>query len=144
MPDVIPPYFYNLSNPTLPKFYYEVKSQEQLLATISCALQGLTDHENSVTDNVNINNRDIAELQQYVKDIQEGKYVDGYIDQLAAYINDNLIAFVARLAQYVFPGLYWDGECYRYSVVVPESWDFLKFQWVWVEEDRSYHIMLTY
>lgn len=144
MPTIIPPYYYNLANPTLPKFYYEVKSQEQLLATIGCALQGLSDHENAVTENVNDNNADIAELQQYVKDIQDGKYVDGYIDQLASYIDANLIALVGRLAAYVFPQLYWDGECYRYAMVIPESWDFLTFEWVWVEDDRSYHIVLSY
>lgn len=140
----IPYYFYNMTNPTLPKFYYQVKSQEQKIATLACAVEGLKDHENVLTGQVNDNTEDIEQLQGYVERIQNGEYVDGYIDQLAGYIDRNLIAFVARLAQYVFPILYWDGECYRYAVVVPQSWRFLKFSWVWVDEDRSYHIVLTY
>lgn len=140
----IPYYFYNLTNPTLPKFYYQVKSQEQMIAALACATEGLKDHGNQLTDQVNENTGDIEQLQGYVDAIQKGEYVDGYIDQLAAYIDKNLISFVARLAQYVFPILYWDGECYRYAVVVPESWNWLKFQWVWVEDDHSYHIVLTY
>lgn len=144
MPGLIPPYYYNFTNPTLPKFYYEVKSQEQLLATISCALEGLTKHENAVTDNVNVNTEDIEELQKYVEAIQNGEYVDGYIDQLAAYIDANLTDLVGRIAQYVFPSFYWDGDCWRYMVVVPTNWDWLRFRWVWDQEDGTYHIALGY
>lgn len=140
----IPPYFYNFTNPTLPKFYYQVKSQEQALATLACAVEGLKDHGNEVTGQVNENTVDIAELQGYVRAIQNGEYADGYIDQLAGYIDANLMQFVARLAMYVFPQLYWDGECYRYAMVIPQSWDFLRFMWVWDDEDRSWHIVLKY
>lgn len=86
----------------------------------------------------------LAELQKTLDEIKNGQYVYNYIDQLAGYIDANLQDFVARIAMYAFPGFYWDGYAWRYQIIVPESWTFLKFRWVWVEDDMSYHIMLTW
>lgn len=83
-------------------------------------------------------------LDALVKDVANGKYAELYIDQLAAYIDTNLVNFVARIVKYVFPSFYWDGDCWRLSLSIPTSWDWLEFRFVWVPEDFSYHITLNY
>lgn len=82
-------------------------------------------------------------LDKLVQKVANGDYAELYIDQLQAYIDRNLVNFVARLTKYVFPTFYWDGECWRFAMVVPTNWDFLRFEWSF-EDDLTWHINLYY
>ena len=135
---------WNLTNPTLPKMYWGVKSQEQLIAQLYCIIDYLQGYENDQTDVINANADAIAKLQEIADSIANGEYYDQYIDGLAKWIDENLVSFVARLTAYVFPGLNWDGSTSRIEFTVPEGWEFLNFRFVWVPEDYSYHIELAY
>lgn len=140
------PYFnpFMLANPTLPDLYMQTKSPQQLIDALYCGLDATGKYDNQQTEQINANTENIAELQDSVDKISNGEYFDKYIDGLAQYIDDNLIAFVARLTAYVFPGLYWDGDCWRLEFTIPESWAFLSFKFVWVSEDFSYHAEIEY
>lgn len=49
----IPFRFIMKANPTLPKFYWEVKSQEQLISYLCCYLEQLKDYVNTITETIN-------------------------------------------------------------------------------------------
>lgn len=135
---------WNIANPTLPKMYWGVKSQEQLIAQLYCIINYLQGYENEQTDAINSNADAIAELQKITDSIASGEYYDQYIDGLAKWIDENLINLVARLTAYVFPGLYWDGNCWRLEFTIPEGWEFLNFEFRWEDSDSSYHLYLKY
>ena len=88
----------------------------------------------------------LNEVKGLLDDVADGKYADLYLGQLEAYINNNLINYVARLAYYVFPGLDYDGgrKVWRYSLRIPASWKWLKFSWIWDEDRHVWHIGLEY
>lgn len=137
-----------LANPTMPKMYWEVKSQEQLIANLYCIMDALKDTLNDDIEQTNANTDAIEQIQKTIDSIENGEYLDKYIDGLGEYIDENLIAFVGRLAAYVFPEFYWDGSSWRFALVIPEDWTWLKFSFPFVddpdENDCSFHISLVY
>ena len=130
--------------PVIPKLYWDVYSAEERIKRICCMLDKLADYVNSMAVEINDNTTDIETINDVISAIENGEYTEQYIDGLAAYIDKNLIALVARLTAYVFPGLVYDGNAWRVSMVVPQGWDFLRFRYVWVPEDGTYHITLNY
>ena len=60
------PYFnpWMLTNPTLPKLYWEVKSPEQLIANVYCIIDAFSNQVNDITGQVNANTEKIAELEK--------------------------------------------------------------------------------
>lgn len=116
----------------------------EILNKLVLAVDGIINDANVGVDQIKQMQEQIAELDDLVHRIADGEYADLYIDQLASYIDKNLIMFVARLVKYVFPGFYWDGDCWRLEFVMPSNWDFLNFKFVWNQDDFSYHIELEY
>lgn len=131
------------NTPVVPKLYWDVYSSEQRWKEICCELQHVIDYARQLGEGANIDHAALEEIQAVLNDIQAGKYVDGYIDQLAAYIDANLQALVARMVRYVFPQFYWDGAAYRLALTVPQSWDWLKFKFNY-QADGSYTLSLQY
>lgn len=88
----------------------------------------------------------VTAIDALLKEVAEGKYADLYLDQLAAYIDNNLINFVARLAYYLFPGLMYDesGKVWRYTLTIPSSWKWLKFRYYWDAERKAWYLGLSY
>lgn len=130
--------------PVIPKMYWDVYSAEERIHRICCMLDKLTEYVNSMAVEINDNTADIETITGEISDISNGKYTPKYIDGLAKYIDANLTSFVARLTAYVFPGLVYDGKAWRVSMVVPHDWAFMRFRYVWVPEDGTYHITLNY
>lgn len=132
------------SPPVVPEIYWNVYSNEQRWKVICERLEGLISYTEKISEVVNVDSDEIISMKALLNDIRDGKYSDLYIDSLASYIDNNLVNFVARIARYAFPQLVWDGGAYRYSVVVPSSWDFLRFKWDYSAEDGTYHLTLNY
>lgn len=130
--------------PVVPDVYWDIYSNEQRLKWICCNLFKLIDYDNEQTKQINENTTDIDSMQDVIDSISNGEYTDKYIDGLAIYIDDNLINFIARIAHYMFPQLIWDGGTYRYSVVIPQTWNFLHFKWVYDDIDNTYKLTLNY
>lgn len=116
----------------------------EILNKLVLAVDGIINDANVGVDQIKQMQEQIAELDDLLHRIADGEYADLYIDQLASYIDKNLIMFVARLVKYVFPGFYWDGDCWRLEFIMPSNWDFLNFKFVWNQDDFSYHIELEY
>lgn len=120
------PYFnpWMISNPTLPKMYWEVKSPEQLVANLYCIMDALKDYVNGASDQININTDKIAELEGLFKKFQESGFDDYYAKQVTAWIASNLEFIYDKTVKQVFFGLTDDG---RFCAYVPNSWADIKF-----------------
>lgn len=120
------PYFnpWMLTNPTLPKLYWEVKSPEQLVANLYCIMDALKDYVNDASDQINANTDKIAELEDLFKKFQESGFDDYYAKQVTAWIASNLEFIYDKTVRQVFFGLTDDG---RFCAYVPDSWADIKF-----------------
>lgn len=120
------PYFnpWMISNPTLPKMYWEVKSPEQLVANLYCIMDALKDHVNGTSDQINANTAKIAELEDLFKKFQESGFDDYYARQVTAWIASNLEFIYDKTVRQIFFGLTDDG---RFCAYVPNSWADIKF-----------------
>lgn len=142
------PYFnpWMLASPTLPDIYWKVKSREQLIAQLYCIVDAIKDLDNQQTDEINEHESEITELQGIIDSIQNGEYFDKYIDGLASWIDENLQELVARQAAYCFPTFWQEPEtgAWHVAMVIPNTWDFLRFKWVFDESDHTFRIALEY
>lgn len=113
-----------ISNPTLPKMYWEVKSPEQLVANLYCIMDALKNYVNGASDQINENTDKIAELEDLFKKFQESGFDDYYAKQVTAWIASNLEFIYDKTVKQVFFGLTDDG---RFCAYVPNSWADIKF-----------------
>ena len=130
----------------LPAVYDDSLSYYELLCRISSKLNELITKDNEVGEVLGVTVEQVEQMQKLLEEIRNGKYADLYIDQLASYIDKNLAQIVARIVYYVFPCFYWDGDSWRFSMVIPSGWDWLRFSFPAVETENefTYHISLTY
>lgn len=120
------PYFnpWMLTNPTLPKLYWETKSPEQLIANVYCIINAFTNQVNDVTGQVNANSAKIAELEELFQKFMDSGFEDYYEKQLEQWINNNVQWLWETFAQMVFFGLTSDGHFCAY---IPDSWSDITF-----------------
>lgn len=110
--------------PTIPKFYWDVKSQEQRIKVMCCLIQQLIDQYGSTDNQINQNTEDIAELKELFRQFQESGFDDYYEQQVIKWIVDNIAIVYQQLAKQVFFGLTSDG---RFCAYVPDSWSDITF-----------------
>ena len=77
---------WTLTNPTLPKMYWEVKSQEQLIAQLYCIINYLQDYENQQTEAINENTESIADVPAQISEMRE--YLNSSIEYLYGLVRD--------------------------------------------------------
>lgn len=138
------PYFnpWMLTNPTLPKLYWETKSSEQLIANVYCIINAFSDQVNDVTGQVNDNTSKIEELKELFQKFMDSGFEDYYEKQLEQWINDNVKWLWETFAQMVFFGLTSDGYFCAY---VPDSWADITFDTGAVYGTSSYgRLLLKY
>jgi hypothetical protein len=135
-----------LTNPTLPKLYWEAKSPEQLIANLYCIIDAIKDPLNNTIGLSSKNAETIEEIEKVIESIENGQYYDRYIDGLAKWIDANLQQLVARQSKFVFPTFYQEPDTgvVRYALVIPRGWDHLKFDWFFDERDNTYHVRINY
>lgn len=110
--------------PTIPKFYWDVKSQEQRIKVMCCLIQQLIDQYGSTDSQIQKNADDIAELQELFRKFQESGFDEYYEQQVIQWISDNIAILYQQLAKQVFFGLTSDGHFCAY---VPDSWSDITF-----------------
>ena len=110
--------------PTIPKFYWDVKSQEQRIKVMCCLIQQLIDQYGSTDSQIQKNTDAIEELQELFTLFQESGFDDYYEQQVIKWINDNIAIVYQQLAKQVFFGLTSDGHFCAY---VPDSWSDITF-----------------
>lgn len=110
--------------PTIPKFYWDVDSQEQGIKQICRVVQKLCAYADQICDQTNLNTQDIAELKSLFKKFMESGFDDYYEKQLEQWFLDNTWKIYDRVAKQVYFGLTSDGYFCAY---VPDSWSEIEF-----------------
>ena len=110
--------------PTIPKLYWNVKSQEQRILRICDLLDKLICYSDYLGDNVNLNRKDIEALKAEFLEFKEHGFDDYYLEQIEKWVNDNLETLYHLLVKQVYFGLTLDG---RFIAYMPESWDDIIF-----------------
>lgn len=110
--------------PTIPKFYWDVKSQEQRIKVMCCLIQQLIDGlEKNDSEDAELAER-VAALEELFRQFQESGFDDYYEQQVIKWIGDNIEIVYQQLAKQVFFGLTSDGHFCAY---VPDSWRDITF-----------------
>lgn len=121
----IPP-FWGFSNftPTIPKLYWDVKSQEQRILNLFDLLDKVVDYCNQMGLQINVNKADIDQLRKDFEELKDGKFWDYYEQQITAWVEANMPEIMAKAAKMVYFGLTDDGYFCAY---IPDSWADLTF-----------------
>ena len=110
--------------PSIPKFYWDVDSQEQGIKQLCKTVCMLIDYLNQVADQVNIDTDAIAELKALFQKFQESGFDDYYRAQIEQWVKDNMENIIRDSIKMVFFGLTDDGYFCAY---IPDSWSDLTF-----------------
>lgn len=112
------------STPTIPKFYWDVKSQEQRIKIMCYLIQGLVDNYASTDSQISKNAEDIKELQDRFERFVEHGFDEYYEKQVIDWISQHINLLYQQFARQVFFGLTSDGHFCAY---VPDSWAEVSF-----------------
>lgn len=110
--------------PSIPKFYWDVDSQEQGIKNLCITIEKTIEFLNQVADQVNIDTAAITELQEQFKKFMESGFDDYYREQIERWFNENAFNIYKLTAKQVFFGLTEDGYFCAY---VPDSWKEITF-----------------
>ena len=111
-------------SPTIPKLYWDVRSQEQRILRICDLLDKLICYSDYIGEKVNVNKEDIEWLKAEFEKFKESGFEDYYLEQIEKWVNDNLETLYKLLVKQVYFGLTLDGHFVAY---IPESWDDIVF-----------------
>ncbi len=110
--------------PTIPKMYWNVKSQEQRILRLSDLLDRLICYADYLGDNVDFNREEILAIQAEFEEFKAHGFDDYYLEQIEQWVNDNLEELYRLLVKQVYFGLTLEG---RFVAYIPESWDDIVF-----------------
>ena len=110
--------------PTVPKMYWDVKSQEQRIKGICEMVHKIICYADMLGEKININRADIDELQEQLEKFIESGFDDYYADMLEKWIDEHMPDIISRAIKMVFFGLTLDGYFVAY---IPDSWDGIVF-----------------
>lgn len=140
------PYFTGFSayTPSVPKLYWNVKSQEQRILELCKQLHKLICYIDCVADHVNINHDDIEELEEQFEKFIESGFDDYYRESINAWIADHMPEIIGKYINTVFFGLTLDGYFVAY---IPDGsgWDDIIFDTGAVYDSDTYgRLILSY
>ena len=120
---------------SIPKMYWDVKSQEQRILTICKQLHKLICYADMLSDKINIDHADILELQRLFEQFQESGFDDYYAAQVEKWIDEHLKFIYDHTIKQIYFGLTLDGFFCAY---IPESWDDIVFDTIMNYADPNY------
>ena len=109
---------------SIPKMYFDVKSQEQRIHRICELLNKLICYAGYLGDKGNEFAEELENLANEFEKFKESGFEDYYLDQIEKWVNDNLETLYHMLVKQVYFGLTDDGYFIAY---IPESWDDILF-----------------
>lgn len=120
------PYFagFTAFTPEVPKIYWDVKSQEQRYFTLCKELHKLICYADSVTDQVNVNTKAIAEIKEELEKFLDSGFDDYYEEQVQEWIAENLTYIFNVVAKQVYFGINEQGYFVAY---IPSGWNDIIF-----------------
>lgn len=121
---IAPFWGFSAFTPTIPKLYWNVKSQEQRILNLFDLLNKLICYAENMGAQVNINTEDIQKLKDELQKLEDGGLIEIYEQQILDWINDNMERLIKQAVQFVYFGLTDDGYFCAY---IPESWSEITF-----------------
>lgn len=121
----IPPFWgFSAFTPTIPKLYWNVKSQEQRILNLFDLLNKLVCYCDNMGLQIDVNAQDIADLQKAMQELKDGGLLDYYEQQIYQWIQDNMEALISASIKFVYFGLTDDGYFCAY---IPDAWSDIVF-----------------
>lgn len=121
----IPPFSgFTEFTPTIPKLYWNVKSQEQRILNLFDLLNKLICYADYLGIQIDVNAKDIEALHADFEKFKSGEMLDYYEQQINAWIDVNMPAIISRTVKMVYFGLNDDGHFVAY---IPETWADITF-----------------
>lgn len=121
----IPPFWgFSAFTPTIPKLYWNVKSQEQRILNLFDLLNKLVCYAEQMGIQLNVSQDELEKLKDEFEQFKDSGFEDYYEKQLAQWMNENAATLFQLLAKMVFFGLTDDGY---FCIYVPESWSDITF-----------------
>ena len=121
----IPPFWgFSAFTPTIPKLYWDVKSQEQRILNLFDLLNKLVCYAEQMGIQLNVSQDELDKLKDEFEQFKDSGFEDYYEKQLAQWMNENAATLFQLLAKMVFFGLTDDGY---FCIYVPESWSDITF-----------------
>ena len=115
---------------TIPKMYWDVKSQEQRIHRICENLHKLACYADLLSSRLNIDREDLDLLISQFEEFKEHGFDDYYLEQVEKWIEDNLATVMQLLIRQVYFGLTDDtysGGAGYFVAYIPESWNDIVF-----------------
>lgn len=121
---IVPFWGYSAFTPTIPKLYWDVKSQEQRILNLFDLLNKLVCYANMLGVHINVTDSDVSNLKAEFEKLKDGKFWDMYEKKLKEWIDESLPDIIGQAAKMIFFGLTDDGYFCAY---IPESWKDITF-----------------
>ena len=141
---LIPPFWgFSAFTPTIPKLYWNVKSQEQRILNLFDLLDKLICYSNELGISIQANTDDIGQLRKDFEAQKNGKFWDFYEQQLTNWIKANMSELIRQaLLQFVWVTINEQG----YLVLhIPDSWNDIQFDFGYTYGQPEYgRIILRY
>ena len=120
----IPPFWgFSAFTPTIPKLYWNVKSQEQRILNLFDLLNKLVCYCDNMGLQIDVNAQDIAEWEESMQDLKDGGLLDYYEKQIYDWIQAHMADLLSAGVKQVYFGLEGDYFC----AYIPDSWDDIVF-----------------
>ena len=121
----IPPFWgFSAFTPTIPKLYWNVKSQEQRILNLFDLLNKLVCYCDNMGLQIDINADDIKALQDELQELENGGLWDLYEQEISKWAAEHMPELVADAMKSVYFGLTSDGYFCAY---IPDSWSDIVF-----------------
>lgn len=129
-------------SPTIPKLYWNVRSQEQRILRICEMLNRIVCYAEYLGDEVGDIKDDIERLAAEFEKFKESGFADYYLELFEKWIAENMTMIYERMAKTVFFGLTDDGY---FTAYVPDSWSDIEFDTGYVYGQFDYgRLILRY
>lgn len=127
MLEKIPP-FWGFENftPTIPKLYWNVKSQEQRILNLFDLLDKLVNYANQIGESVNYTKEEIEQLRKDFNNlfVEGSEFWNLFEKKLNKWVDDNVKSLIQKSMKNVYFGLTKNGYFCAY---IPESWSDITF-----------------
>ena len=127
----IPPFWgFSAFTPTIPKLYWDVKSQEQRILNLFDLLNKLVCYCDNMGLQIDVNAQDVADLQTAMQELKDGGLLDYYEKQICDWIQANMADLLSAGIKQVYFGLTDDtysGGAGYFVAYIPDSWSEITF-----------------
>ena len=128
--------------PTIPKFYWNAKSQEEIVKYLCCEYDKLRHYADALADKENETAQAVNQLTEIFKKFQESGFNEYYYQQIYDWVQENMPNIISEAIKMVYFGLTLDGYFVAY---IPESWKQIVFDTGMVYETPEYgRLILSY